>query len=231
MTLAPMPHLDAVPETQQPAARLQLRDAPVPAAADLPTTAAKYYRQIEAQTWEERIRQPDLQAKALLGPPGWSISTGVLRTILPYTAYRWGGGKTPATQAVPDYLNFYGLRAGSAAKLLEQLPTQALRDTQNGAPCLGAILQAVAAHPQLRCGGYYIGPQRLDERISCDTLLVRIENADFNPQAAGRSWQENLWQHVRATYQISDEGRCADENHLLGTMKGGRVSLWRLWWD
>lgn len=90
---------------------------------------------------------------------------------------------TNGERGVVDYA---GVTAETARTLLTALPAGNLADRQGDSPKVATLLAAAAEHPgKVEVGGYIVGPDRSDERVSVDEVLVFD---DTLPDDAGHAW-------------------------------------------
>ncbi|EFN93220.1 hypothetical protein HMPREF9278_1660 [Mobiluncus mulieris FB024-16] len=163
----------------------------------------------------------------IYGSRGWSVLSGVASLTLQYSDWGWMDMVTEFPGVKPeqmiDYLPYDGGDAWLAAKLLARLPETALADRQNYGPSLDYILRLTAEHSgEVLFGGYLIGPQRFDERISSDAIYVtpKVLGLDGeNPdEAAVYKALDNLnLDALEAPDEISPY--YSDQTY------------WRFWWD
>ena len=187
----------------------------------------------------------------LYAASGWTCRNGIWPQLAPFFDERRYGVGVPffdntviceravllqlslqQNQPVEDFVPLFGIDAQTAVELLASLPAAALKDRQNHAPGLESLLQACAAsQDQVLLGGYGIGPQRADERLSIDTLWVDTELLDqpnyFLDAPAELIWQV-IWEPVRQHFFLDSE--CAPDEISLAQLPTGRLG-WRMWWD
>ncbi|MDO5671791.1 MAG: hypothetical protein Q4G30_02885 [Actinomycetaceae bacterium] len=174
----------------------------------------------------------------LYGPRAWTLDTGVMETVLPFTFWkRLGTQGLEAFEAgahISDYTPFVGLGAQAAQRLLEILPEGAHKDTQNFGPQLGELLSIVAAHPgTVGVSGYIIGPQRVDERLSVETLIVigypevLAQSGDENPGVVDAM----AWMEIKTGLGIVTEVSMPDEIWVAPCPWDPESLAWHLWWD
>lgn len=104
---------------------------------------------------------------------GWLLDAGVADVLGPFA--RLSDDDNPIT--------IVGVDAAAAHALLDRFPATALDIRQNWAPALRDLLTVIAAHPGVVSGtGYIVGPDRCDERLSLDGLLIEDPGLfDFAP--------------------------------------------------
>ncbi|MDO4791548.1 MAG: hypothetical protein Q3999_03585 [Buchananella hordeovulneris] len=169
------------------------------------------------------------------GPPGWSVRAGLWEVLADYTpqphldsaADEWVRDGAP----VKDFVPLLGLGKGAAEFLLANLPPAQLADRQNLAPTLGALLRAAARVEGVTLCGYGIGPQRSDERVSIDAILVPGHaNATVHRDHRAPCDCNELWQRLSAELEL-DALAPPDEIARVMPPWPPYGSAWRLWWD
>ena len=188
----------------------------------------------------------DGEETGLYGPRGWTVRAGVwhelvrcrddLRsTIIPAEYGRDPDGLiTDAGEPEDDYTPFHDLGPRTARRLLSILPPAQLRDRQNLAPTLGALLRACArAGGRVRLSGYAIGPQRPDERVTVEGLwisdpaLLELKVSEVHDEyCACRA----LWDAVRGRFELDAEATPDEIRPLPRHWTRGPLGTW-LWWD
>lgn len=137
-----------------------------------------------------------------------------------------------------EYRRFLGVSTKECALLARWLPEGNLLDKQNRAPRCVDFIQMSKKYPdQLLLGGYLIGPERNDERLTFDCLLVdpALTASEFfdsskpfdaeNPARTQDTAGIRLFEWMKIA--LADDG-LPDEIDFVSF--GGR--LWsRLWWD
>lgn len=157
---------------------------------------------------------------------GWLLDAGVDVPLEPLL----GAGALAASAFYPFSL----LDGPAAARLLDLVDGERLAsERQNDGPTLGAVLRAVAAHPdRLLAHGYVVGPARCDERLTVEGVLVRTDAAVDLASDAGPA---ALLDHVRTTLGIDDMWVPPHEITPwwgFGLPDDGPPEHWhRLWWD
>lgn len=169
------------------------------------------------------------------GPPGWSVRAGLWEELAPYTPTphlddapdRWVKDGAPTTDFVP----LLGLGREAAAFLLANLPPAQLADRQNLAPTLGSLLRAAVKHDGLTLCGYGIGPQRSDERVSIDAILVPgYTDATVHRDHRGECDCNALWRRLSRDLEL-DALAPPDEIARVLPPWPPYAPAWRLWWD
>lgn len=136
----------------------------------------------------------------------------------------------PPAGATPIFSNgdygpvyFAGADAVSAAMLEPELPPTNKAATHNDSPAAGAVLAAVQAEPgRYEFGGFIIGPDRTDERVSIESVHVYAHNQSDDP--ANR-------QAVIAELASKMGGAPPDELDLVDVPWRPGERAWRAWWD
>ncbi|MFH5822689.1 hypothetical protein [Georgenia sp. AZ-5] len=180
-------------------------------------------------------------AGELYGPRGWSVRAGVWEVLAPFTArghVPWaypGVGAAVGADGRPgrDHVAFAGLDGAAALELLERLPPAQLVDRQNAAPTLGSMLWAAARHPgTVEVHGYGIGPQRADERVSAEGLVVyAFADLAVSPNHAPGCRCQELWALVEDVLELEGDGGSPDEIHRSRPPWARDREGWWLWWD
>jgi hypothetical protein len=160
---------------------------------------------------------------------GWLLRAGLDRVLEPVLV--------PDDAGSAAFYRFGDLGAPIASDLLERLPAELLAtERQNDGPTLGAVLRAVADHPDhLRAHGYVIGPGRCDERITVEGVVVRTdEEVVVDPYHSPGCRCEDV-ERAAAALGVDDAAvppheisRWRDPARLAQT---GREHWYRLWWD
>ncbi|AEG42974.1 hypothetical protein [Isoptericola variabilis] len=168
------------------------------------------------------------------GRHGWMLEDGldtVLEPVLRQDTY--------GAQA---FYRFFDLDGAAAETLLDRLdPGYLAEERQNDGPSIGAVLRALAAHPdRLRAHGYVVGPGRCDERITVEGVLVRTDDELVVDRHHSRSCQcEHLVRYVAEDLGIDD---MRVPPHEVGPWWGFSFNApadegedeerwYRLWWD
>lgn len=167
--------------------------------------------------------------KGIYGKRGWTadVAPGALGEFTSSTynrhMYREDFDGKPVKNG--DYgLTYYSGAGSQAAKeIVAGAPAEALtQERQNDAPTLGTIIKSAASHPgKVEFGGYIVGPDRSDERISADTVFIFDDEADANA----------LLLKARDHYGLTDAKRAPDELQLVEVPWRPGEKAWRLWWD
>lgn len=127
---------------------------------------------------------------------GFTASPAVVSALSPHTsshyvpdAYDYSRGREVDNGAFSTF-RFAGVRGDSARQLLGKLPPRALAEAVPGGPTLRSTLLAAARHPgRVELGGYLVGPDRSDERISVENVDVYAFEND-SPAAAWERTKE-----------------------------------------
>jgi hypothetical protein len=182
--------------------------------------------------WEAELRlgtAPDAVHHWCRSEHGWLLRSGLDRVLDPVLLPEGGG--------VTSFYRFTELGAMTAADLLRCLPTDYLGgERQNDGPTLGAVLRAVAAHPdRVRAHGYVIGPGRCDERITAEGVLVRTDDDLTVDPVHSPGCQCDVLERIAAGLGVDD---ALVRPHEVGRWRGapafprGDGEHWyRLWWD
>ncbi|GAA1637067.1 hypothetical protein [Georgenia ruanii] len=192
-----------------------------------------------------------LTERELYGPRGWSVRAGVWEVLAPFTMPRYvpwtaweGAGEPPdepgaaeapaavvAGAPTRDHVSWAGLDGAAAAELLDRLPSAQLLDRQNDAPELAAMLGAAAEHPGLvEVHGYGIGPQRCDERVTAEGLVVyAFADVVVSPHHGPGCRCGELWGLVGDVLGL--DGELPDELHRIRPPWAPHREGWWLWWD
>jgi hypothetical protein len=113
---------------------------------------------------------------------------------------------------------FSGADGEAAAELLATLPSKCLDNRQNAGPTLRDILSAARDDPKVVFGGYVVGPDRTDERVSADTVFFDTDDKT----------EADVRRRVRALF-----GMRAKPDEVTRSPAPGHPSkeVWRVWWD
>lgn len=203
-----------------------------------------------SELWDEQLAAPPdatSAADAARRPRGWLLDHGLASILEPFAVL---------AQHHRDLTRIVGLDGGAARALLSRLPADGLAERQNYAPTLGDLLTVIAAHPGEVSGiGYVVGPDRADERLSLDGLLIKDPSLyDFAPDiqlgqipAMVRDLDEEDWedyhehrqaclthstarqQWFAARHRYGIAGAETPPTEIEVRLAGGRHVL-RLWW-
>lgn len=207
---------------------------PTPSAGANPsgrhTAAGDDVRAIDLAGELRHLRSEPLQTFGVAENPthrGWTIASA--RHLSQFTSAQYVPHTYGTSSLTGDYRNgtngiyyYDGINGDAAAGLLSSLPTGAGPDSHNGAPAIGSMLRAAHRYPgRVEVGGYLVGPDRADERVSADTLLLY---ADTDRTA------DEAWQSAREKLQF---GECAEptEAQLVENPWRPGEKCWRFWWD
>lgn len=184
-----------------------------------------------AETAQQLARPP--QPGGSFGPPGWLADIGVIELLAP--CFRGPVSVGDGLVEVPAVVG-----PDLAAGLLGALPPGFVAEELMGdsvGPSLGQILRAIVAHPDDVCASaYLVGPLRHDERISIETLHVRVPDHvgvnDFDREDDEDGYAEDVaevvWRYIK-TLGLEAEHPAEDTEPQDTETKNGR--WWTLWWD
>ncbi|MEZ0492550.1 hypothetical protein AB2L28_09905 [Kineococcus sp. TBRC 1896] len=137
-----------------------------------------------------------------------------------------------------DVARYRDLPWPDAAALLARLPAERLLDHQNAAPSLGSLLRAAVAHPgEVELHGYLVPPNRADERLSAEGLVVydhpeldafRLVESDAPCTGTGCECRA-FWASVQASFGLEDAGGGPQVIDPCTCRRTGRRGWW-LWW-
>ncbi|OKL49926.1 hypothetical protein [Boudabousia marimammalium] len=207
---------------------------------DLPATRVEAQIEAAEQRYRRRFESPELES-------GWTVESGIFDLIEPCISpdqlkdflqfSRLVQSESEVEQAgdnsPPDFARFKNLTAETVLELIERLPGRALADRQNEAPLLLDFLRACLKNPDdVSLFGYYVGPQRGDERISVEGMLYHrhsdLEIKRFHDESCSC---DELWDYIveecdwsEAIISTPDELTEVSSEHPQGVG-------WRLWWD
>lgn len=124
-----------------------------------------------------QLAQRDPRAnESRFGPAGWLLAADIAPIIL------------NSISGLPDFprdiIRFGGLTRGACALLLERLPAALLDSVAACGPTTRTLAAAGARHREVRPTGYVVGPDRPDERLMLDGVLVSIDDDDASPLGA-----------------------------------------------
>ncbi|MPV51045.1 hypothetical protein GCG21_13720 [Pseudactinotalea sp. HY160] len=158
-------------------------------------------------------------AKVLPGAMGQFTSS----TYCPADYYSSSDGRDGQNGA-NGLISYAGLGSDAAQKVLAGAPEQALaQERQNDGPTVATMLAATVAHPgKVELGGYVVGQDRTDERLSADTAYIFGED-DASPQ--------EVLAKAKGTYGLHDATRKPDNLDLVEVPWRPGEKAWRLWWD
>jgi hypothetical protein len=190
-------------------------------------------------------RQPVLDALGEGGKPlyarrGWTTDVApalarfTARDYVPHT-YRFvrgpmtmPGNAFPEPGAQPIEVNgsngmvhFDGADAEAAIALAPELPPGNRTEEWNGAPTAGRVLAAVQTNPgRYEFGGYIVGPDRTDERVTIDSIKVYAHTAGDGDKA-------------KVLAEVADMmgGREPDHCELIDIPWRPGERAFDLWWD
>ncbi|WP_454301854.1 hypothetical protein [Salana multivorans] len=174
----------AAPATRAIQSSFHQIDAPL-SAADLTTVLATQLRQRDPRETEGRF-----------GPAGWLLEAGVVPLVL------------DAVSSLPtfprDTIRFSELTRGACRALLERLPAALLDSVAACGPTTRTLAAAGARHREVRPIGYVVGPDRIDERLMLDGVLIATDqDGPLCPDVivdllAAHDWESlNLTDHVQ----------------------------------
>jgi len=164
------------------------------------------------------------------GRHGWMLDIGLDTVLEPVLGQH--GFETPG------FYRFSTLDAATARLLLGRLaPAYLVTERQNDSPAVGAFLDAVAAYPdRLRAHGYVVGPERCDERITVEGVLVRMDQeVDVDPGCRPGCRCPDVVRYVEDELGLAlpvppHEVRRWRGFDLAGGPERGQP-WYRLWWD
>ena len=113
---------------------------------------------------------------------------------------------------------FSGADGEAATELLAKLPAKCLENRQNAGPTLRSILSAARDHPEIVFGGYIVGPERTDERVSVDTVFFDTDDKN----------EADVCRRVRALFHTRGT---PDEVMRYPAPGHPSKEVWRVWWD
>jgi hypothetical protein len=162
--------------------------------------------------------------RGMFGPEGFTIDAApalqrfTSQRYVPHAYREFGTGAPHVNGAMGGLFYFSGVDGESAAELLATLPSKCLDNRQNDAPTLRNILSAARDHPKVLFGGYVVGPDRTDERVSADTVFFDTDDKT----------EEDVRRRVRALFRTR-----ANPDEVMRSPAPGHPSkeVWRVWWD
>lgn len=135
------------------------------------------------------------------------------------------GGSTNGSLGL---INYAGAGADEAAALRRSIPAEALDDRQNEGPTLRSILDAADRHPgEVEFGGYVVGPDRPDERITSETVYL-FGQEPINDRMAWTRLRDRL---DASAYPADQPLAEPDEIDLVDVPWRPGEKAWRMWWD
>lgn len=163
---------------------------------------------------------------------GWMLDTEVINALAPVADY-------PNRE---NYLRLGPFGSKTAAELLERLPADYLaHERQNDGPTIGTVLRAIVRHPHdLRGFGYVITPERCDERVTLDGVLLRTDHqftvcSAYEPEPAPNCNCEELYAILQQDFGVDDARFFPNElGYWYGSDRADRRhgDFWyRFWWD
>lgn len=156
---------------------------------------------------------------------GWTARV-LPATLGPHTSSTYAPDeyRLTGTNGSMGLVSYAGVGSDTAAQLLADCPQDALmQERQNDAPRVSTMLQAAVAHPgRVELGGYVVGSERSDERLSADTAYIFGE-ADTDPS--------EVLVKAKNTYGLTDALRRPDNLDLVQVPWRPGEKAWRLWWD
>ena len=135
---------------------------------------------------------------------------------------------------------YAGLDGPAAARLLDVLPAVELGDRQISSPTMSAFLRSGVAHAgEVELLGYCVGPDRDDERIAVEGIVLARDDLDiawmdgYDQQRHPDTCQCDEFRRVaRDDYGLDDAECGRDEmNVILPRWHGYERRGWRLWRD
>jgi hypothetical protein len=165
------------------------------------------------------------------GRHGWMLDAGLDVALEPVLHQDVFGAQA--------FYRFSTLEGEGAETLLDRLdPGYLAEERQNDGPSIGAVLRALAGHPdRLRAHGYVVGPGRCDERVTVEGVLVRTDDELVVDRHHSSGCQcEHVVRYVAEDLGIRDMrvpphevGRWWGFEYADGPEQGGH--WYRLWWD
>lgn len=158
-----------------------------------------------ADLWREQLAvtlDEDPYPAAERQPRGWLLDAGLAEILEPFAGL---------AHRHHDLTRIAGLDGAAARALLARLPASELEDRQNDAPTMRALLEVIAAHPVVVTGiGYVVGPDRWDERLTLEGLLIDDpELLDFEPDVLSGptpALVRTLGEHEQEEYHLHRRG-------------------------
>ena len=141
-----------------------------------------------------------------------------------YVPHSYGSSYGGATRinGQMGLVSYDGMRGDAAAAVLANLPAGHGELRQNDSPTTAVMLRAAAEHPgEVELGGYLVGPDRLDERVSVESMMVYADQ-DSSPAVA--------WPRASVRFGL-DADADPDESHLVENPWRPGEKCWRYWWD
>lgn len=171
--------------------------------------------------------------QGLYGKTGWTVESGVWSTIVKHLSVAEDYQAPQDASEVPDFVHFEGLKADLAQELLQKLTPENLQDCQNYGPTARSLLQACVDHPEeIELTGYYVGPSRLDERVSIEGFVDYGHQEyeicmphDLNCQC------QTLWNALSKDYKLEGYEDTPDELFRLKPSWNPCRFGWWVWWD
>lgn len=158
----------------------------------------------------------------LYGRRGWTTSLAsplAAHTGPSYVPQRYRStpdGHEVAVATGPIY--FSGVDGAAAAELYRNLPPRARGDRQNEGPAIGDVLDQVASYPdRYEFGGYVVGPDRTDERLTASSVFIYDDTDDEQAIVA----------------EVMSQFDC-DEPTFIGKVEipwQPGATAWEAWWD
>ncbi|AOZ72699.1 hypothetical protein BK816_04835 [Boudabousia tangfeifanii] len=167
---------------------------------------------------------------------GWTVDTGVFELVRPFLALtQWEAKNLKLENGVPSqppsFAHFDEIGITEVRKLQGILPQFARSEAQNYAPNTAELLKMVENHPEATLYGYYVGPQRGDERITFEGFTVYGFKNWKVPMEYSRSRYRELWQEVCETLELENSDYPPDEIRLSGRINHKGEPEWVFWWD
>ena len=173
----------AAPATRAIQSSFHQTDAPL-TAADLTTVLATQLRQRDPREPQGRF-----------GPAGWLIDAGIAPLIL------------DAVSFLPDFprdtIRFSELTRGACRELLERLPATLLDSVAACGPTTRTLAAAGARHREVRPIGYVVGPDRIDERLMLDGVLIATDqDGPLGPDVIADLLEAHDWESLSLTDHV-----------------------------
>jgi hypothetical protein len=171
------------------------------------------------RSWEAKAQSARTggRTRGMFGPVGHTVAAGVPELLFALVE-----------GVAADSFFFRGLGAEQAAHLLTALDPDVLAARTGPGPTLGTALRAAVAHPGVvMLTGHVIGPDRDDEGVTVDGLLIRGD-----PVLDGLGGDDvRAWDRVVAL-GIDDALGPPDELRAPSAEEpDGNPEAWTVWWD
>lgn len=147
--------------------------------------------------WERRpkVRKPLYGTRY-----GWTAADGVADQVAAHASSHYVPEAFPSgarSNGDGGVVSFSGAGRDFAQALWNNTPAEAVQDRHQGGPTLQHAMYSAYANPgTIEVGGYVVGPDRQDERVSISTVYL-FDDTDATPAGA--------WQRMKDVYRI-DQG-------------------------